>query len=1741
MLIDYYSFKTKQLVNQNAKKILVIESNERTIDQRINFILNNVDLNGLILKKESNAIEQFEEQFKTAELLISESELITQLFECDQIKIEDFCLIIFNDIHQNFDNLNNLKIMSYYEQAKVKPRILSFCISLINNESTTKRMNALIKKMEKNYHSKCKSSVTTYNYKPKEIIIKIRLTSLDLVLSNEFKNACSLISSLIKCIDESKIKSTKNDNTTTTINLKNTRRFLFNFIYIIEQMGIWPAKLLTEIYVNELSELVSIHMQKDRNYASALSSLNSLFNYLGLLLNAILKNYGIHEQIYKLSSTKLRCLVSILSENLNESNQMLATINQEKDLRRSKKMQDAQFSCIIFAKRKEIVRVLAAFLKEVQQFDIEKCFNLKVESLICEKRIAKNFEELKPNKKQEEIIAKFKKLEYNTLVVTSSFEEKLDLPKCNLVIRFDLPSSSKEYIQSKERTRPENSKLVFIVNENAREEDKLLEFVQQEKILRLKFKNDSEHEDEDKRMKDLGVDLEQIEKQMPIFKPENKKNARSANASISIAVINRYCSKLPSDSFTKLFPRWKLNERLDEATGHKLYQCLLSLPINSPIRYEIKGDYFLTRKLAKKSVAIKACQKLYECGELDEYLIPICKENIKCVETELELIENANEENVDNSSNRNLVGTTKKRRYYNKKTATSFTGQPLNANEDYYFYIFVMRLTCPIPEEQNTRGRKIIDPADFDRNFGLLIRNRLPKICKFPVFTRSGEVLVDLKQVPYKIQLNSEQFDRLVKFHKFTFKDVLLLEKYPMKFDYVNSDCTYFVVPITYDIKLSDDKLELARIDWQFIKIVEDYQYKLANGGYLKSGDLTSKDREKFEFKKELYEDAVIKPLYHKTDHHFYFYVAEIFDDLNPLSSFTNELYDTFADYYKTKYNTEITNLTQPLLDVDYTSARLNLLTPRYVNRKGITLPMSTAKTKTEIRNNLEKKQLLVPEICIVHPFPSSFWKKAVCLPSMLYRVNCLLLAEELRKEVAIAVNIGKIELDEDENWEPLNFGWTLQDVLNNCLDKNSINQSSKNSLESTTTNLKSSLNSSSNGSSSKKDELNGKLNDVKLNDAIKNKQQSLDLSSDSTDPLGDFIIDVFDPSKYNIKDVTEEDEEDDFDSDDSVMEHDFHQNLMTSNSKGFNLNNPFDMNSFGSFSISAPNQPLAIENNESNCKWIDQTNKFLNCGLDGLTSISGMENLNLKSLSEDIAKINEVEDVDLIDEYESDENLTSGIDEIEDEEDAEFDPAFKPKNSFFSKPSFAQDEFMFEIQTNGLMIDNKIVDTNLSELTKICNNLKEEELFQNTIVEELNLDYFEIRSFSDKLAVSAVDKEDKTDNNKTNNNEIKLNEITKLLKDVIGFDELTENSNKSKSSKAIKSTKNIDKKLNYNNDQQQDKEDEDNFQPGFGELLPIKKLNKDNQKKSTIDCNEMAANNNSSSGSKSSTFKIKFDPFKKDQTDCLGPDPSMILQALTMSNASDGINLERLETVGDSFLKYAVTAYLYCTYNKIHEGKLSHLRSKQISNSNLFRLGKEKCLGEMMIATKFEPSENWLPPGFVIPKCLEQVLVDLSSQNSANVYDLNALKHLCLDNISEFDLRQEIEKHKAKCIISSAIKDAGSDDENGDRGYENALALISKKNKTRITDLNSLKDATHIPYNLLTQHSIPDKSIADCVESLIGAYLISCGTKSALLFMKWLGLKVMPEKIDHLNKDTNDLRWYWLPKVKFVFKFLNF
>ena len=102
------------------------------------------------------------------------------------------------------------------------------------------------------------------------------------------------------------------------------------------------------------------------------------------------------------------------------------------------------------------------------------------------------------------------------------------------------------------------------------------------------------------------------------------------------------------------------------------------------------------------------------------------------------------------------------------------------------------------------------------------------------------------------------------------------------------------------------------------------------------------------------------------------------------------------------------------------------------MNRKGVSLPSSSEETKKNKRENLEQKQILVPELCSIHPFPATLWRQTVSLPCIFYRLNGLLIADQLRALIAREMHIGLPVVPKGFKWEPLSFGWTLSDVLEN-------------------------------------------------------------------------------------------------------------------------------------------------------------------------------------------------------------------------------------------------------------------------------------------------------------------------------------------------------------------------------------------------------------------------------------------------------------------------------------------------------------------------------------------------------------------------------------------------------------------------------------------------------------------------------------------------------------------------------------
>nr|CAD7201419.1 unnamed protein product [Timema douglasi] len=76
------------------------------------------------------------------------------------------------------------------------------------------------------------------------------------------------------------------------------------------------------------------------------------------------------------------------------------------------------------------------------------------------------------------------------------------------------------------------------------------------------------------------------------------------------------------------------------------------------------------------------------------------------------------------------------------------------------------------------------------------------------------------------------------------------------------------------------------------------------------------------------------------------------------------------------------------------------------------------------------------------------------------------------------------------------------------------------------------------------------------------------------------------------------------------------------------------------------------------------------------------------------------------------------------------------------------------------------------------------------------------------------------------------------------------------------------------------------------------------------------------------------------------------LIDALTTSASNDIINLERVETLGDSFLKFAVSLFLFNTYGVMNEGVLTSLKGKILSNRNLTYSAKKIGLGGIIKVT---------------------------------------------------------------------------------------------------------------------------------------------------------------------------------------------
>lgn len=184
-------------------------------------------------------------------------------------------------------------------------------------------------------------------------------------------------------------------------------------------------------------------------------------------------------------------------------------------------------------------------------------------------------------------------------------------------------------------------------------------------------------------------------------------------------------------------------------------------------------------------------------------------------------------------------------------------------------------------------------------------------------------------------------------------------------------------------------------------------------------------------------------------------------------------------------------------------------------------------------------------------------------------------------------------------------------------------------------------------------------------------------------------------------------------------------------------------------------------------------------------------------------------------------------------------------------------------------------------------------------------------------------------------------------------------------------------------------------------------------------------------------------------------PQLSDFYQAFTAVHCKDIVNYERLETLGDSFLKFISSVYIYLKFPTFDEGRATAVKGKLVSNANLYYLAVKLGIPSYINYWEFQPKTEWCPPGYCVPNTLRKSIHD-NSISTTSLY----------------------------------LVDIPSDEQLSGVLSEGTKKQFDVESCDDLSDKSKLASLSH----LVNNHYISDKVIADVVEAMLGAYFEAGG-----------------------------------------------
>ncbi|SMQ54273.1 unnamed protein product [Zymoseptoria tritici ST99CH_1A5] len=380
-------------------------------------------------------------------------------------------------------------------------------------------------------------------------------------------------------------------------------------------------------------------------------------------------------------------------------------------------------------------------------------------------------------------LLKFRKGVFNCLFATSVAEEGLDVPDCNLVVRFDMYKTMIQYVQSRGRARNINSTFIHMLEMgNSIQTNLLNEVRHQEKAMRDFCNLLPADRKLDGNQDGLNELLEKEKNTRTYTVPATGAKLTYGNA---LSILAHFVSAVPSDSDEPQHPTCVIS-----VTGQKFLAEVL-LPGNSPIR-SVLGRPEQRKQLAKCSAAFNACLELRKKEYLDAHLMPIYQKKLPAM-----------------------------------RNALLATGMDKTKG-------FAMQVKPKIWAEQRgiVPSQLWITLVDFPqgldrphRSFAMLTRSSILQLPKFPVFPSIGKSSdVVSASLSRPLEVTSQLLAKLTAFTLRIFLDV-----FSKTYEEDDAKLSYWLVPTT--IALHGDEASKDRIrsidpreviDWNLVESVFD-------------------------------------------------------------------------------------------------------------------------------------------------------------------------------------------------------------------------------------------------------------------------------------------------------------------------------------------------------------------------------------------------------------------------------------------------------------------------------------------------------------------------------------------------------------------------------------------------------------------------------------------------------------------------------------------------------------------------------------------------------------------------------------------------------------------------------------------------------------------------------------------------------------------------------------------------------